>query len=435
MNFANSQQLRPQAHALIPGGAHTYAKGDDQYPELAPGFIARGEGCHVWDVDGNEFIEYGMGLRAVGLGHAYKPVVEAAYQHMLLGANFTRPAAIEVACAEQLLALVPGADMVKFTKDGSTATTAAVKLARAYTGRPLVAICADHPFFSYNDWFIGHTAMNAGIPQAVKDLTVGFRYNDIASVEDLFTQHPGQIACVILEPVKNDDPVDGFLHKLQRLCQQHGALLIFDEMINGFRLHVGGAQQIYGITPDLSTFGKALGNGFAISALLGTREVMERGGIQHPQERVFTLSTTHGAETHALAAAMATMRVYTEEPVIEHMQQQGQRLAAGCNQVIEAHKLQGHVLVLGKPANLVFATRDQQKKDSQAFRALFMQELIRRGVLAPSFVVSYSHRDEDIDRTIAAVDGALAVYTRALEDGVEEYLVGRPVKPVFRAFN
>src|SRR5579883_3063695 len=182
MKFDASVALQRRAHALIPGGSHTYAKGDDQFPVLAPGFIARGEGCHVWYVDGNEFIEYGMGLRSVSLGHAYRPVVEAAYREMLLGSNFTRPAPVEVECAERILGLIRGAEMVKFAKDGSTVTTAAIKLARAYTGRDLVALCADHPFFSYNDWFIGTTVMSAGIPQAIRDLSVTFRYNDADSV-------------------------------------------------------------------------------------------------------------------------------------------------------------------------------------------------------------------------------------------------------------
>ena len=160
---SRSAALRPSAHRLIPGGCHTYAKGDDQYPEHAPAFIARGQGCHVWDVDGNEFIEYGMGLRAVTLGHAYKPVVEAAYRQMLLGANFTRPASVEIEAAERFLDVIEGPEMVKFAKNGSDVTTAAVKLARAYAGRDLIAICRDQPFFSTDDWFIGTTEMKSGI--------------------------------------------------------------------------------------------------------------------------------------------------------------------------------------------------------------------------------------------------------------------------------
>ena len=202
----------------------------------------RGKGCHVWDVDGNEYIEYGMGLRAVTLGHAYKPVNEAAYRQMQLGHNFIRPSPVEVECAEEFLSMIPGAEMVKFGKNGSDVTNAAVKLARAYTGRDLIAICGDHAFFSVDDWFIGTTAMSAGIPKAIQNLTVKFRYNDIKSVQALFDQYPNQIACVILEPEKDMPPVDKFLQKLKDLCEKHGAVFILDEMITGFRWHNGGGQ-------------------------------------------------------------------------------------------------------------------------------------------------------------------------------------------------
>lgn len=436
MDFTTSRAFQQKAHRLIPGGAHTYAKGDDQFPVMAPGFIESGKGCHVWDVDGNEFIEYGMGLRAVTLGHGYEPVCAAAAQEMWRGINFTRPAAIELRCAEALLSLVPGAQMVKFTKDGSTATTAAVKLARAYTGRDMVAICGDHPFFSYNDWFIGGaTPIQAGIPSSASDLTCKFRFNDLESLAALFEQHSGRIACVMMEAARNDEPGPNYLQQVVDLCHANNAIFILDEMITGFRWHNGGAQAYYNITPDLSTFGKALGNGFAISALVGKAEIMNLGGIYHDRERVFLLSTTHGAEGHALAAALATMQVYVEEPVIAHLEQQGRRLLQALEQVIEAHKLQGYVGLLGKPQNLVYFTRNEAKQDSQPFRTLLMQELIKRGVLAPSLVVSYAHGDDEIDRTVAAFDGALGIYRKAIDHGVDQFLIGRPVKPVYRKFN
>jgi glutamate-1-semialdehyde 2,1-aminomutase len=434
-NFEQSKALQEKSHALIPGGAHTYAKGDDQYPEQAPGFIVRGEGCHVWDVDGNEYIEYGMGLRSVTLGHAYKPVVEAAYRAMQQGINFTRPALIELECAETLLNLIDAAEMVKFGKNGSDVTTAAIKLARAYTGRDLVAICVDHPFFSVDDWFIGATAMNAGIPEAIQRLTVNFHYNDLDSVKALFAKYPGQIACLIMEPEKNVPPIDNFLHQTRRLCHENGALFILDEIITGFRHHLKGAQKLYNIEPDLSTFGKAMGNGFSISALAGKKEFMKRGGLNHDEERVFLLSTTYGAETHALAAAIETMRIYQAEPVVEYLHYQGERLAQGINRAIDELNLHGYFGLDGKPCNLVYFTRDQEQKPSQAYRALFMQETIKRGLLMPSLVISYSHTDRDVDRTVAAIGEALYVYRQALAEGVEKYLVGRPVKPVFRKFN
>lgn len=433
-DYSRSHALQPKAHGLIPGGAHTYSKGDDQFPEQAPGFIARGRGCHVWDVDGNEFIEYGMGLRAVTLGHAFQPVLDAAYRQMQLGINFSRPAKIEVDLAEAMLEIIDGADMVKFAKNGSDVTTAAVKLARAYTDRDLIAICGDQPFFSTDDWFIGTTEMNAGVPRAVIDMTLKFRYNDIESLQELFDQHPGQIACVLLEAEAVTPPAAGYLKAVKDLCEERGAVLIFDEMITGFRWHLGGAQKLHGVVPHLSAFGKAMGNGFAISALVGKSEIMRLGGLDHDQARVFLLSTTHGAETHALAASLETIRIFREREVVEFLWKQGERLRTGINQLISRHGIAGHFEMTGRPCNLVYQTKDSQCEPSQAFRTLFLQELIRGGILAPSFVVSFSHSNEDIDRTIDVVDQAFRVYARALEDGAEKHLVGRSVKPVNRKY-
>jgi glutamate-1-semialdehyde 2,1-aminomutase len=435
MNFEKSSILRRKSHALIPGGCHTYAKGDDQYPQLSPGFIVRGKGCHVWDVDGNEFIEYGMGLRAVTLGHAYDPVNEAVYRQMQIGNNFVRPSPIEVECAEEFLSMITNAEMVKFGKNGSDATNAAIKLARAYTGRDLVAVCGDHPFFSVDDWFIGTTAMSAGIPKAIKALTVKFRYNDLESVKALFDQYPNQVACVILEAEKDIPPADSFLHNLQELCKKNGVVFILDEMITGFRWHNGGGQAYYRIIPDLSAFGKAMGNGFSIAALAGKRDIMKLGGLDHDRERVFLLSLTHGAENPALAAAIEVMRIYKRESVVDALWAQGERLRINVQKAIEDHGLKKNFAVVGKPCCMVFATRDGDGNPSQEFRALFLQEMIKRGILAPSFIISYSHMDTDVNRTIDAVHESLAVYKKALAEGVHKYLLGPPVKPVFRQFN
>lgn len=435
MKFDNSQALQKTSHALIPGGAHTYAKGDDQFPELAPGFIARGKGCHVWDIDGNEFIEYAMGCRAVVLGHAYHPVLEAVNRELQLGANFSRPSPIEVECAEELLSVLPGADMVKFGKNGSDATSAAVRLSRAYTGRDLVAICASHPFFSVDDWFIGSTPMNAGIPKAIQDLTVKFDYGEIESLKSLFQKHPGEVACVIMEAEKDVPPSEGYLQSIQQLCKENGTVFVLDEMITGFRWHIGGAQAYHHVVPDLSTFGKALGNGFSVSALAGKRDIMRLGGIDHDRERVFLLSYTHGAETHSLAAAREVIRFCKTEPVIQTLWERGVRLKDGIMAAAEDFRLTGYIKLLGRPCNLVYVTLGEDMQSSQLFRALFLQELIKRGILAPSFVISYSHSDADVSRTIGAVHEAMSIYRKALDEGIEKYLIGRPVKPVFRKFN
>lgn len=434
--FAISKGLQAKAHRLIPGGCHTYAKGDDQFPVLAPGFIERGCGCHVWDVDGNEYIEFGMGNRAVGLGHAFPPVVQAAMAELVHGANFTRPSPLEVACAEEFLSIVTTAEMVKFTKDGSDATSAAIKLARAYTGRDMVAFCADHPFFSVDDWFIGTTPMGAGVPGSVKALSLSFRYNDLESAHALFAQYPGQIAGVILEPARIEEPRANFLHELRRLCHQNGTLFILDEMTTGFRWHKGGGQRVYDIVPDLCTFGKAMSNGFSVSALAGKREFMRLGGLHHTDRpRVFLLSTTHGAETHALAAAMASMKVYRTEPVIEHLYRMGDRLEAGVREAAARHGVADQVPLMGRSCCLQYGTYDRNGLPSQAFRALFLQETIQRGVLAPSLGVSYAHTEADIDRTIEAIEGALEVYARALDQGVEKYLAGRSSQALQRSHN
>ena len=425
-------RFRERAHEVIPGGSHTYAKGDDQFPSNAPPFLVRGKGCHVWDGDGNEFLEYGMGLRAVTLGHGFEPVVEAAARQMRLGINFTRPSPLELECAEAFLEMLPAADMIKFAKNGSDVTTAAVKLARAHTGRDLVAVCKDQPFFSTDDWFIGSTAMPAGIPEAVRKMTVGFRYNDLASTEAMFSANPGRIACIILEAETIEPPRDRFLHRLRDLCHAQGAVFILDEMITGFRWDLPGAQTLYDLAPDLSTFGKAIANGFSVSALAGKRELMERGGLRTDGERVFLLSTTHGAETYGLAAALETIRIYRTERVVEVLWRRGEHLRRGVDEAVSAAGLDGHFAVLGKPCNLIYSARDRDKRPAQAFRTLFMQELVRRGILAPSFVVSFAHTEADIDRTVDAVRSALDVYRKALDEGVEKYLVGPSVQPVFR---
>ena len=433
--FAGSRKMQQRVHQIIPGGCHTYAKGDDQFPRLAPGFIRNGKGCRVWDVDGNEYIEFGLGCRAVTLGHAFEPVVDSVKAELENGTNFSHPAAIELNCAEELLALIPGAEMCKFAKDGSSVTTAAIKLARAKTGRDKIALCADQPFFAVHDWFIGTTAINHGIPKATREMSVTFRYNDPHSLRHVFEKHPQQIAAVILEPAKYADPEDSFLHRVKDLCEEFGAIFILDEMITGFRWANGGAQEYYDIQCDLSTFGKALANGFSASALVGRRELMEVGGLYHDKKRVFLLSTTHGAETHSLAAAIATMRFYQDHPVIEVLMDIGSKLKAGIDEVISKNDVEGFVEIIGKPSNMVFATRDEQGQPSQGFRTLLMQELIRHGVIGTSLVVCYSHDEAAIRQTINAFDAALAVYRRALDEGYRNHLVGRTTQVVYREYN
>ena len=430
-----SLDLDERLQRLVPGGAHTYAKGIDQFPEGCAPVLERGSGCHVWDVDGNEYIELGMGLRAVTLGHGYPAVVDAIAAQLPRGTNFVRPSRLELDAAETFVGLVTRADMVKFTKDGSTANTAAVKLARTFTGRDLVALCVDHPFFSYDDWAMVATPVRSGIPASVEDLTLTFRYDDLASVEELLSRHPGEIACFVLEPERASPPSEGYLQRLHELVAADGALLVLDENVSGFRWHTGGAQEVHDVTPDLSTWGKGIANGFALSALAGRREIMELGGLEHDRERVFLLSTTHGAEHVGLAAGIATMATYRDEPVIETLHARGDQLRDGVQAAARARGIQDRFTVAGRGSCLFFGTADAEGVPSQAFRTLFLQETITRGLLAPSFVVSYSHSEADIAAAVEIVDEALDVYAAALEGGVERFLRGRPVQPVYRRFN
>jgi glutamate-1-semialdehyde 2,1-aminomutase len=430
VDFTGSREANKRLHDMVPGGAHTYAKGEDQYPEGMAPVMTHGLGARVWDVDGNSYVEYGSGLRSVSLGHAHPRVVEAVRRQLGLGSNFVRPAAIEVDAAAKFLATVPTAEMVKFAKNGSDVTTAAIRLARAATGRTTVALCGDQPFFSTDDWFIGTTAMPAGIP--AQDV-VAFPYGDLAAVERLFADH--EIACLVLEAATQTDPPPGYLPGLRDLCTRHGVVLVFDEMITGFRWSEAGAQGVYGVTPDLSTFGKALGNGFAVSALAGRRELMELGGLRDARERVFLLSSTHGAETHSLAAAMAVMDTYVEEGIADRLHALGTWLAAGVRDVASQAGVAEHVVVRGRECNLVFATLDGDGRPSQAYRTLFLRQLLLGGVVGPSFVVSSALTEQEIDHTIEVVARACAVYRQALDAGdPTPWLGGRPVKPVFRPF-
>ncbi len=431
--FAASNDYVSRVHDLIPGGAHTYAKGDDQYPaDMAP-VIERGTGCRVWDIDGNQYVEFGSGLRSNILGHGFQPVVQAVRRWLDDGVNFVRPHRIELEAAERLTELIPSAEMVKFGLNGSDATTAAVRLARAYTGREMVAVCRDQPFFSTDDWFIVTTPMSAGIPEATRQLTVQFSYNDLADLGRLFDIYPGQIAAVIMEAETVQPPAPGYFDGLRRLCQRHGALLVLDEMITGFRWHERGAQFVHNIEPDLCTFGKGIANGFPASALAGRREIMRLGGFVDDADRVFLLSQTAGAQPWALAAVLAVIDSCQRERIAEKLHQIGGELRRGIEEVVSDAGLSSYFQVRGRACNLTYLARDGEGRPSQAFRTLALRELIGRGILAPSFVVCAAHDPAAIEQTVDAVAGLMPVYRRALEDGIDQVLDGRPVRPALRA--
>jgi glutamate-1-semialdehyde 2,1-aminomutase len=432
-SFERSNKLQARLHHLVPGGAHAYSRGSDQYPEFMAPVLTHGRGCRVWDADGNEYIEYGMGLRSVTLGHGFRPVVEAVCSAISNGVNFSRPTALELAAAEDFLDLVEGADMVKFAKNGSDVTTAAVRLARAVTGRVKVAVC-EQPFFSTDDWFIGSTEMDGGIPESSREATVRFRYNDLESLSVALAAN--DIACVILEAATaTAEPERGYLEGVRRLCDRHGSLLVIDEMITGFRWSAHGAQAVYGVRPDLSCWGKAMANGFSVSALAGKREFMELGGLNTDRERVFLLSTTHGPEAGSLAAFRAVVKAYANDDPIGRMEYAGRLLVDGVDAAIREEGLADYVELSGRPSCLIFITRNADKTPSQTYRTLFLQELLRRGVLSQSFVTSAAHTDVDVEQTVAAVRAALPLYRRAIEQGsVDGLMEGRPVATAIRQF-
>ena len=436
-SFDRSNVLQARLHEVVPGGAHTFAKGSDQYPEGMAPVLVRGQGARVWDVDGNEFVEYGMGMRAVTLGHGYGPVVEAVREVIGGGVSFTRPTELELAAAEDFLGVVPGADMVKFCKNASDATSTAIRLSRAATGRELVAMCHDQPYFSSQDWFVGTLPINTGVPAGVRSLVRGFGYNDLESLRAVLEADEGRVACVILEAASAlAEPAPGFLDGVRALCDRHGAVLIFDETITGFRWAAGGAQAVYGVVPDLSTWGKAMGNGFSVAALAGRRELMELGGLRTGRERVFLLSSTYGAETVGLAAFRAVVRAYTDpggpDPVAV-MERQGRKLAEGVNAAAAEAGVGEFLSVLGRPSCQIFRTADATGAPSQAMRTLFLQEILRRGVLGQSYVISAAHTDRDVEQTVQAAREATVAYRKALETGrPEELFTGRPVAPAHR---
>ena len=421
---------------LIPAGCHTYSKGDDQFPSNAPKFIERGEGAIVWDPSGKKFVDWGMGLRAVMLGHCYPKVVEAVKAALGKGSNFTRPHLIELELAEKLNSLIPSAEMVKFAKNGSDVTTAAVKLARAHTTRDLILFCKEHPFFSVNDWFIGSTPCDSGIPESIKSMSIPFHYNDPESLKAAFEKHKDRIACVIMESMTYVEPKDNFVKKACDIAHQNGAVFILDEMITGFRFSLTGAQGKLGVTPDLSTFGKAMGNGFSISALVGKSEIMELGGLQHSRERVFLLSTTHGAEVHSYAAALAAINEYEQKDVPSFVSKQGKRLQDGFRKVISENDLAEHMTIGGYPCSPIYNLVDPDGSTSFIKKTIFAQEMARKGFIMPYLAPSYSHSDQIVDSTIAAFSGIAGKLCDMFSSpDPSKYVEGEVLKPVFRKFN
>lgn len=423
--FERSEQFLARAERVIPLGSQTFSKSKTQYPRgVSPFFITRGKGSRVWDVDGNEYIDFVSSLASITLGYQDADVTAAVQAQLMDGVLFSLPHPIETEVAELICDMVPCAEMVRFGKNGSDATAGAIRLSRAYTQREHVAVCGYH---GWQDWYIGTTARHRGVPQAVRDLSHTFAFNDLASLQAVFDQHPGQVAAVILEPMNVTLPAPGFLEGVRDLAHRQGALLVFDETITGFRFSNGGAQELFGVTPDLATFGKGLANGYPVSAIAGRREVMKL------MEEIF-FSFTFGGETLSLAAAKATLTKLLNEPVVRTLSERGTRLATALQALLQRHGLQDVASVSGHPSWTFLNWRDTPAANVFEIKTLMLQEMIERGILTlGTHNLSYAHSDADIDALLAAYDASLAIVSAALGRGeIRSVLRTEPLQPLFR---
>ncbi|MCG8356289.1 MAG: aminotransferase class III-fold pyridoxal phosphate-dependent enzyme [Kiloniellales bacterium] len=422
--YHESERMLERARRVIPLGTQTFSKSFQQFPQgFAPLFLTHGKGCQVWDVDGNAYIDMISGLLPVVLGYG-DPDVDAAIRAQLdRGISFSLATELEIELAERLVKIIPCAEMARFGKNGSDATTACVRIARAATGRERLVICGYH---GWHDWYIATTARNRGVPTCLGTLSERVPYNDLDAVRAAFRAHPGEIAALIMEPITASAPQPGYFEELRELVHGEGALMIFDEVITGFRYALGGAQAHFGITPDLAAFGKAMGNGMPISAVVGRADLMAQ------LEEIF-FSATFGGETLSLAAAIAVIDKMRREPVIERLWQSGAELARGIEARIAAHGLEDSVTFSGLAPWTLLGFRDTGTTPKEAIKTLFMREMLGDGVLiAASNNVTYAHGPQDLERVLAAYDRAFDAVARALGRGdLEAKLDCPPIRPVF----
>lgn len=423
--YVNSQILLERSLKSIPLGAQTFSKSITHFPiGVSPHFIEHGNGSRVWDVDGNEYIDFSSSLAAITLGYNDKDVNNAVKDQLDKGSIFSLSHPLEIEVAEKLIEMVPCAEMVRFGKNGSDATAGAIRLARAYTGRDHVAVCGYH---GWQDWYIGATTRNRGIPKATVELTHFFQFNHIESLKKIFDNHKNNVAAVILEPMNTEFPQKNFLQEIQELSKKHGSVLIFDEMITGFRFANGGAQEYFGVTPDLATFGKGLANGFPLSAVVGKAEIMKL------MEEVF-FSFTFGGETLSLAASLATLKKLQKEPVIERMRNQGKKLMNQTNQLLNDCGLKDIVSLSGDPVWSFIHFNESDAYSQWEIKTLFLQEVLKRGVLTTgTHNISYSHTDEDLSILKDVYQEVFLLLKNAINEGkLYEYLKTRPIEPLFK---
>jgi glutamate-1-semialdehyde 2,1-aminomutase len=423
-DFTRSVALLERALLTIPLGAQTFSKSMTQFPHnVSPYFAARGKGATLVDVDGNEYLDFVNALASVLLGYADDEVNAAVRAQLEHGVTFSLSHELEIEVAERLCRLIPCAEQVRFGKNGSDATAAAVRLARAATGRERIATCGYH---GWQDWYIGTTTRDLGVPAAVKALTSTFRYNDSGSLEALLTNHPGEFAAVILEPLGADEPRDGFLETVAALTRADGALLVFDETVTGFRVHLGGAQAATGVTPDLATLGKGLANGFPLSAIVGSRRHMKL------MEDIF-FSTTFGGETLSLAAARATIDRLERDRIPDRLATLGTRLRDGVLRLAVDSGCGDVFAISGHPSWTFLRIAPTDRASAAEIKTLLLQELFARGILfLGTHNLSAAHDEADIDRLLGCYRELLPWLAELARAGrVRAALRTEPLTPLF----
>lgn len=425
-SYTASQLHHQRALRTIPTASQTFSKSALMYVDgSAPLFADRGEGCYLWDIDGNRFTDFVLGLLPVVLGYKDPDVDLAITNQLARGITFSLATELEAELAEMLVDIIPCAEKVRFGKNGTDATSAAIRLARAHTGRDRVAVCGYH---GWQDWYIGTTARHLGVPQAVRELTATFTYNDANSLADLLGQHKGEFAAVILEPVTFDLPANGFLQSVQKLANEHGAVLVFDEIVTGFRAALGGAQEVFGVTPDLACFGKGLGNGMPISAIVG------RADIMNLMDEIF-FSGTFGGEALSLAASIATFKKLKSSDAIERIHSVGSQMLTGIRSQISKHDLDAYFQAIGQNWWPSFQPKPNDQFDSNLLTSLMRQEFVAQGLLYLStFNICLAHDDDEvIHQTLVSTDRALAKIADALgSNRPEDHLKGPVVEPIFQ---
>ncbi len=426
ISFEASKQWLARALERIPTGSQTFSKSYLQYPVgHAPLFLDRGQGGRVWDIDGNEFVDLVAGLLPVTLGYRDPDVDNAIKAQLEKGISFSLATRLELELAERLAEIVPCAEMSRFGKAGSDATSAAVRLARAATRRDRIVICGYH---GWHDWYVGSTVRSLGVPEAVRGLSHRISYGDIDAFRVVLKAHPGEIAGIIMEPMNSAEPPVGYLADMRDLAHAHGALFIFDEIITGFRYALGGAQELFGVTPDLAAFGKGMGNGMPISALVGKAEVM------HLLDEVF-FSGTFGGEALSLAAAIAVIDKMRREPVIEHLYSFGRRLNAQLAGLLRQHDLDETIFLKGQPCWTILVIADHAAATKEEIKTFIVTRLARNGVLSNvTHNICYAHNEQDLNDCVSAYQNVLTELGDHVRSGpgrLGAMLGCDPVAPVF----